>query len=115
MANNMGWMKDAACKGKTQYFYGTFSERPQALAKREAIAKSICAKCPSIEPCRAYARENLEMGVWGGETDEERFRAGYKSVDVSVRRRIRAREYKARRRAELASKIVLERERHAQG
>lgn len=105
-------MKDAACKGKTQYFYGAFSERPQTLARREALAKSICAMCPSIEPCRAYARENLEMGIWGGESDEERFLSGHKSVDVSVRRRVRAREYKARRRAALASKIVLERERH---
>lgn len=115
MSNNLGWMKDAACKGKTQYFYGEVNERPSALVKREATAKSICARCPSIEPCRAYARENREMGVWGGETDEERFLAGYPSVDVTVRRRIRARSYKARRRAELKSKIVLERERQTQG
>jgi WhiB family redox-sensing transcriptional regulator len=109
------WMKDAACKGKTQYFYGAFYERPGARAKREKVAKSICARCKSVELCRAHARKNLEMGIWGGETDEERFNAGYQTGDASVRRRIRAREYKARRRARLAGEVVLGREGHAQG
>lgn len=114
MTDTTSWMKDAACKGKTEYFYGTFSERPTTLAKREALAKSICATCPCIDKCREYARENLELGIWGGETDEERFNAGYQTkLDISVRRRIRAREYKLKRHAELLSKIQLQREKRA--
>ena len=27
--------------------------------------------------CREYARANNELGIWGGETEEERFMAGY--------------------------------------
>jgi hypothetical protein len=38
-----------------------------------AAAKRICAVCPLIVPCRAYALENHEKyGVWGGLTPRER-------------------------------------------
>ena len=110
MLDNMSWIKNAACKGKTEYFYGPIAEKPSVTARRVMIAKSICAQCPSIEPCRDYARQNGELGIWGGETDEDRLLGGYGTVDVAVRRRVRAREYKAKRRAELMSKIVSDRE-----
>jgi Transcription factor WhiB len=41
------------------------------------LAKSYCAVCPLIEPCRELGRLNRENGIWGGENEEERAAAGY--------------------------------------
>ena len=73
------WINDAACRGMTEYFYsqGSKKEVPRSKVKREAIAKQICSQCPVIEPCREYARANAEIGVWGGENEDDRFLAGY--------------------------------------
>jgi WhiB family redox-sensing transcriptional regulator len=36
-------------------------------------ARSICAWCPSVEPCLVYALDNdLRDGMWGGLTPDER-------------------------------------------
>lgn len=37
----------------------------------------ICNTCPVILDCRAYARANPEYGVWGGETEDERYEQGF--------------------------------------
>lgn len=37
------------------------------------VAKSICADCLHLEPCRDFAVENnIKYGVWGGTTERER-------------------------------------------
>lgn len=94
--SNTQWFEDAACKGKTEYFFGHFSERPEAKVKRERIAKKICEECPSMLQCREYARSSGEMGFWGGESEDERYAAGF-IRDRVLERRDRARE---RRRVE---------------
>jgi hypothetical protein len=73
------WMNDAACRGKTEYFYSANGKKENIILKqrRELIAKQICSTCVHIEPCRALARENDEYGIWGGENEDDRFRAGY--------------------------------------
>lgn len=38
-----------------------------------ALAKGICAECPMIEACRAYAMKHENNGVWGGLSADERF------------------------------------------
>ena len=38
-----------------------------------ALAKDICAECPLIEACRAYAVKHENAGVWGGLSASERF------------------------------------------
>jgi hypothetical protein len=38
-----------------------------------ALAKDICAECPLIEACRAYALKHENAGVWGGLSADERF------------------------------------------
>jgi hypothetical protein len=39
-----------------------------------ALAKDICAECPMIEACRAYAIKHENSGVWGGLSADERFK-----------------------------------------
>lgn len=75
------WMAVGSCRGHTDLFFAPHAERPQARLRREAKARLLCQGCPSLEPCRSWARAQREYGFWGGESEEERFRAGY---DVTV-------------------------------
>ena len=53
------------------------AERPQTRVRRERDAKKVCSNCSQIVSCRNYARSNNEIfGVWGGETEIERYNAG---------------------------------------
>jgi WhiB family redox-sensing transcriptional regulator len=71
------WSERAVCRGKTTIFFGSPRERPGRRRRREALAKSYCAVCPLIEPCRELGRLNRENGIWGGENEEERAAAGF--------------------------------------
>jgi hypothetical protein len=48
-------------------------------------AQRICAGCPFLYPCRAYALTHREHGVWGGLTENqrayERMRLGITAAD----------------------------------
>ena len=79
------WMDRAACKGRVDLFFGIAGERPERRVRREAAARQVCATCPVVEPCRQAARLNRESGFWGGETEEERAKAGYAPRSVSRR------------------------------
>ena len=72
---HMAWMDAAACRGRTTIFFPPHAERPQARIRREAKARSICAGCPALLECRAFARQRDEQGFWGGESQEERAEA----------------------------------------
>ena len=37
-----------------------------------AAAKKICDSCPLKAPCLEYAIRNVEIGIWGGTTEEQR-------------------------------------------
>ncbi|MFM8993789.1 MAG: WhiB family transcriptional regulator, partial [Actinomycetota bacterium] len=65
------------CKGKTHLFFAPKAERPQARARREAKARSLCNACVVQETCKEFARVNHEYGLWGGESEEERHLAGF--------------------------------------
>lgn len=82
------WADRALCKGRTPLFFAPRAERPQARMRRETQASLLCAKCLLAVECRAFARENHEYGYWGGESEEERHRAGYTvSAPIGVRAR----------------------------
>jgi hypothetical protein len=71
------WRKEASCKGSTLNFY----------SKRvNKSIMSICATCPSKEPCYDYALRNEEYGYWGGSTErqrnKERMRLGIKLPEL---------------------------------
>jgi len=73
------WSRYAACTGKTDLFFEAPSERSDARQVRELKASMICAVCPVLVPCRAWAREHGEYGFWGGESEEARAAAGYRT------------------------------------
>lgn len=70
---NESWVSEAACHGKQSIMFDHFGEKKQEKARRVALAKEICRKCPVIEQCLDAALLNHESGaVWGGMTDDER-------------------------------------------
>ncbi|MFK7918076.1 MAG: WhiB family transcriptional regulator [Ilumatobacter sp.] len=87
-AVNPNWRDDAACKGNTILFFAKKAERPQARARREAKAQSLCDACPVAEPCRDFARSNHEYGFWAGESEEDRHLLGFTvSAPIGIRAR----------------------------
>ncbi len=92
------WVDFAVCRGRSDLFFEPFGERPGPRARREAIAKHLCAQCPVQAPCLEAGRRNHESGLWGGETEEERTQAGF-PPRANVRRSLIA----ARREAEAKS------------
>ena len=80
------WMAEAVCKGQTEHFFAPPGEREERRLVREAIARRICAVCPVIAECRAYARRNGELGFWGGENDEERLAIRRRARHMAARR-----------------------------
>ncbi len=84
----LDWRELATCKAQTKLFFGKKAERPQARARREEQAAQLCAVCMVRKPCRQFARENREYGFWGGESEEDRYLAGYPiSAAIGVRTR----------------------------
>ena len=79
------WTDEAACRGQNELFFAPAGERPETRAVREGKARTVCAGCPVLAPCRRWARENREYGFWGGESEEERAAAGFR-VDMPVGR-----------------------------
>lgn len=71
------WMAKAGCRGAGHLFFGLRGETVDAREVREAKARAICRTCPVMSPCRAWAREHHEYGLWGGESEQERAAAGF--------------------------------------
>jgi WhiB family redox-sensing transcriptional regulator len=68
------WRLRAACRHvDSGIFFSPEGERGPERDAREARAKAICARCPVIGPCAAYAVQHDERyGVWGGLSERER-------------------------------------------
>jgi WhiB family transcriptional regulator, redox-sensing transcriptional regulator len=88
-ADARAWSLRGACTGKTVLFFGTLAERPEARAVRERKASLVCATCPVVTPCRKWAREHGEYGYWGGESEEARVAAGFRTRMPRTARRPR--------------------------
>ena len=84
----VSWHEKALCVGLSHLFFGPDNERSSAKQRREQQAKSICFKCPVIEQCRNHARSNSEYGIWGGESEEDRYKQGISIPDPAVKRRV---------------------------
>lgn len=88
---DLDWADLAECSGLTELFFGDPGEKPQTRKVREDKAVAICKTCPVMYQCRQFARENRELGVWGGETEDERYFGGFlKDPDVVRRHKERA-------------------------
>ena len=77
MLDRPWWMENANCKGQGHLFFAPQGERPAAREKREKAARNLCADCSVLKTCRTWARENREIGFWGGESEIERAEAGF--------------------------------------
>ena len=68
------WRLRAACRSVgSAVFFSPDAERGRAREAREARAKAICARCPVIRECAAYALTAGERyGVWGGLSEQDR-------------------------------------------
>lgn len=86
---SVDWREAAACKGQTNLFFARKAERPQARARREAKAGTLCSSCPVQPECLEFSRENREYGFWAGESEEERHLAGYTlTAPIGIRARL---------------------------
>ncbi len=67
-----GWQERAACRDEDpELFFPVGSLGP--AAQQEAKAKAVCARCPVVEQCLAYAMQTgQDYGIWGGMTPDER-------------------------------------------
>ncbi len=89
------WMDTAPCRGDWHLFFAPFRESNSARIRREAAALELCGHCTLREPCREAGRANLETGIWGGETDEDRARAGFIPRAASRRAILRIRSQRS--------------------
>ena len=94
MIHNMNWIALGACKGQTELFFppnSSYAESSRQRRVRERSAISICQSCPVLLECRNHARTVGEHGVWGGETDDDRWNAGYMRNNRELARKRRDR------------------------
>lgn len=64
------WRERAACLGMDTELFFPVSDAPSGIA--DVVAR-VCATCPVIDECRAWARTVPErFGVWGGESATDR-------------------------------------------
>lgn len=56
-------------------FFGSEDESPAERVLRIAMARSVCQRCEVNERCLVMATDNDERGIWGGKTENERYRS----------------------------------------
>lgn len=44
-------------------------------SKAVQLARAVCGPCPLQDGCRQWAQENREWGIWGGESQQDRYRS----------------------------------------
>ncbi|HET6286049.1 MAG TPA: WhiB family transcriptional regulator [Amycolatopsis sp.] len=70
----VGDLSEAACRGEDPELFFPVTETGPG-ARQAARAKAVCARCPVISACLAFAVDNgLAEGVFGGLTRSERRR-----------------------------------------
>ena len=77
------WYEHASCRGKSRLFYPPPNESAADRALRECYAAVVCATCPAMHECRAWARDQREFGYWGGESEAARIAAGFTPRNVA--------------------------------
>lgn len=66
------WRELALCRKEDPEDFFPVGATPSAKAV-ERHAKTICFRCPSLDPCGRWAIDNREpVGVWGGMSEAER-------------------------------------------
>lgn len=66
------WRDSGLCREEEPEAFFPVGASPKAKAQ-ERHAKTICWRCPSLQPCGVWALERREpVGVWGGMSEAER-------------------------------------------
>lgn len=82
VSDDLSWFSRALCAQSDPAVFFPLSER------QERAAKKVCAACPVLSRCLAYAVRDPQLyGVWGGTSEAERSR---------IRDRARTRRSRAR-------------------
>jgi hypothetical protein len=66
------WRDRAVCVDEDPDLFFPVVERGMLAVAEIAAAKAICARCPVLDECRAWARRSLAYGIAGGLTADER-------------------------------------------
>lgn len=90
------WQNRSACRDMdTELFFAGDVARGAPKRAYEAAAKTVCATCPVISQCLAWALSvNEPHGIWGGLNPEER-EVRQDSADESPIRATERREVRA--------------------
>lgn len=67
----MDWRKRCACRNEDPELFFPVGRSGPALLQIAEV-KKVCRRCPVVEPCREWAVETGQGGVWGGTTENER-------------------------------------------
>lgn len=63
------WQEAAACRGREDVDFFPTPDDDAGIAR----ARAVCAGCPVVDDCLAFAIEtNQSEGIWGGMTAAER-------------------------------------------
>jgi hypothetical protein len=66
------WRYRSACQGNDPEVFFPVATRGPAHRAQVALAKAVCAGCPVLEQCLAWALQSLPYGIAGGLTETER-------------------------------------------
>lgn len=84
----MGWMAEAACKGRDGEMIPPLDLHQTKRMAFARNAKAICAACPVLDECLEYTLAQDELpgvGIWAGRTRDE-LRALKRARDRRFRR-----------------------------
>ncbi|MGI5166438.1 WhiB family transcriptional regulator [Spirillospora sp. CA-253888] len=86
--NEEHWSDRAICRGADPDLFFPIGYSAEVFQEQERAAKAICANCPVVSDCLAWAlRVGEPDGIWGGTTPEER-RYLRRRVDAPARKRL---------------------------
>lgn len=78
---------DAQClreRTPSAVFFGNDDESVSERNIRIEMAKAVCSRCPVVAACLQWARDHDERGIWGGTTENERWRVESATSTVPV-------------------------------
>lgn len=72
MINLLAFQHRGSCRDHDPELFFPVSDTTPVAAQQIEQAKAVCAGCPVLADCRAYALAHGPQGIWGGTTDQER-------------------------------------------
>lgn len=67
----MDWRHRAICRDEPAELFFPVGDAGPAQAQL-AEAKAVCDRCPVVSDCLEWALAHEDVGVWGGQSEQER-------------------------------------------